>query len=118
MQSINRVGTSPTNAASVSWAVTFSEPVTGVDAADVALATAGSVSGAVVSAVTGSGSQYTYDGEGKRTRRTVDGVQHNYLYDIKASVPLIGGRMERALEPALKAAIGVEQREGTAWLTR
>ena len=38
--------------------------------------------------------------------------------DIKASVPLIGGRMERALEPALQAAIRVEQREGTAWLTR
>ena len=59
VQSINRVGTSPTNAANVSWAVTFSEPVTGVDAADVALATAGSLSGAVVSAVTGTGSQYT-----------------------------------------------------------
>lgn len=36
--------------------------------------------------------------------------------DIKASVPLIGGRMERALEPALRAAIDVEQREGRAWL--
>jgi Protein of unknown function (DUF2505) len=36
--------------------------------------------------------------------------------DIKASVPLVGGRLERALEPALQAAIRVEQREGTAWL--
>jgi len=36
--------------------------------------------------------------------------------DIKASVPIIGGRMEKALEPALLAAIRVEQREGTAWL--
>ncbi|HEU4331334.1 MAG TPA: PQQ-dependent sugar dehydrogenase [Lapillicoccus sp.] len=59
VQSINRVGASPTNAASVSWTVTFSEPVTGVDSTDVALTTAGSVSGAAVSTVTGSGSQYT-----------------------------------------------------------
>jgi Protein of unknown function (DUF2505) len=36
--------------------------------------------------------------------------------DIKASVPFIGGRMERALEPALKAAIRMEEREGRAWL--
>jgi Protein of unknown function (DUF2505) len=45
------------------------------------------------------------------TLETLDG-------NIKASVPLIGGRMEKALEPALQAAIRVEQREGTAWLTR
>jgi len=44
------------------------------------------------------------------TLETVDG-------DIKASVPLVGGRMERALEPALRSAIRVEQREGTAWLS-
>jgi uncharacterized protein DUF2505 len=43
------------------------------------------------------------------TLETVDG-------DVKASVPLIGGRLEKALEPALQAAIHVEQREGTAWL--
>jgi hypothetical protein len=45
------------------------------------------------------------------TLETVDG-------DVKASVPLVGGRLERALEPALQAAIRVEQREGTAWLAR
>ena len=41
VQSINRVGTTPTNAASVSWTVLFSESVTGVDASDFALATTG-----------------------------------------------------------------------------
>ena len=41
---------------------------------------------------------------------TIDG-------DVKASVPLVGGRIEKALEPALQAAIRVEQREGTGWLT-
>jgi uncharacterized protein YndB with AHSA1/START domain len=45
------------------------------------------------------------------TLETLDG-------DIKASVPLVGGRLERALEPALQAAVRVEQREGTAWLAR
>jgi hypothetical protein len=48
--------------------------------------------------------------DGTGTLEAIDG-------DIKASVPLIGGRMERALEPALKAAIRVEEREGRAWLT-
>jgi Protein of unknown function (DUF2505) len=48
--------------------------------------------------------------DGAGTVEAIDG-------DIKASVPLIGGRMERALEPALKAAIRVEEREGRAWLT-
>jgi len=36
--------------------------------------------------------------------------------DIKAAVPVVGARIERALEPAIRAAIRVEQREGIAWL--
>jgi Protein of unknown function (DUF2505) len=46
---------------------------------------------------------------GDGTIETIDG-------DVKAAVPIIGGRIERAVEPALQAAIRVEQREGTAWL--
>ena len=42
---------------------------------------------------------------------TVDG-------DLKAAVPLVGGRIEKAVEPALQAALRVEQREGRAWLAR
>ena len=57
VQSINRVGTTPTNAASVSWTVLFSEIVTGVDTSD--FATTGTVTGATITAVSGSGSQYT-----------------------------------------------------------
>jgi hypothetical protein len=53
----------------------------------------------------------TIDTSSAGTLETIDG-------DIKASVPLVGGRLERALEPALRAAIQVEQREGTAWLAR
>ena len=58
VQSINRVGTTPTNAASMSWTVLFSESVTGVDASDFALATTG-VTGATITSVSGNGSQYT-----------------------------------------------------------
>lgn len=48
------------------------------------------------------------DGHGG-TIETVNG-------DLKASVPFIGGRIEKAAEPALRAAIDVEQRIGRQWL--
>ena len=51
----------------------------------------------------------TLRADGAGTRQTIDG-------DVKASVPLIGGRIEKVIEPALQAAIRVEQREGRAWL--
>ena len=59
VQSINRVGTTPTNAASVSWTVLFSESVTAVDVGDFALVTTGTVAGATITTVSGSGNQYT-----------------------------------------------------------
>ena len=37
--------------------------------------------------------------------------------ELKASVPLIGGRIERAIEPAVRSAVEVEQRIGRDWLT-
>jgi Protein of unknown function (DUF2505) len=43
------------------------------------------------------------------TEESVDG-------ELKASVPLIGGRIERAVEPAVRAAVDVEQRIGREWL--
>jgi Protein of unknown function (DUF2505) len=36
--------------------------------------------------------------------------------ELKARVPLIGGKIERAVEPAVRAAIDAEQRIGRAWL--
>lgn len=47
-----------TSGTAVSWTVTFSDSVTGVDAADFALATTG-VTGASISSVTGSGTTWT-----------------------------------------------------------
>jgi hypothetical protein len=57
--SINAAGPSPTNAASVSWVVTFSEPATGVGKADFAVAQGPGLSGTSVTTVTGSGATYT-----------------------------------------------------------
>ena len=53
------MGPTPTNAGSVQWAVTFSESVTGVDAADFALVATGTVAGAAITNVSGSGNSYT-----------------------------------------------------------
>ena len=49
----------PTAAGSATFTVTFGEAVTGVDASDFALTTAGDLNGASVTGVTGSGTTYT-----------------------------------------------------------
>jgi len=59
VSSINRVGTTPTNATSVQFTVIFSESVTGVDTGDFTLATTG-VSGASISTVSPAGPATTY----------------------------------------------------------
>jgi MSHA biogenesis protein MshQ len=56
--SIARAASSPTNASSVSWTVTFNRPVTGVDATDFSLAVSG-LTGTSITGVSGSGSSYT-----------------------------------------------------------
>jgi DNA/RNA endonuclease G (NUC1) len=58
VQSITRVGAATTNATSVQFTVTYSEPVTGVSAQDWSLTTSG-VTGASVTGFTGSGTTYT-----------------------------------------------------------
>jgi predicted outer membrane repeat protein len=55
--SVTRGDANPTNAASVTFIVNFSEPVIGVDATDFTVTTTG-VSGAAVSSVSGSGTTY------------------------------------------------------------
>lgn len=56
--SITRVGSNPTNAASVTFSIVFSEDVTGLAADDFLVDETG-VTGAVVSAVSGSGTTYS-----------------------------------------------------------
>lgn len=45
-----------------------------------------------------------------------DGTLEVVQGDLKASVPLIGGRVEKATEPAIKAAVAAEERTGRDWL--
>ncbi len=59
VQSINRADATPTSAASVSWTVSFSEPVTGVDATDFALVRTGGLAGGAITSVTGTGTTRT-----------------------------------------------------------
>ena len=47
--------------------------------------------------------------DGAGTAEQVDG-------DLKASLPLVGGKVEKAAEPAIRAAIGKEQEIGQGWL--
>jgi MSHA biogenesis protein MshQ len=62
VSSIVRADANPTaGASSVSWTVTFSEAVTGVDAGDFALVPGGGVSGASITSVTGSGTIWTVE---------------------------------------------------------
>lgn len=59
VQSIVRADADPTAAASVDYTVTFSTPVTGVDAADFALTSTGTIAGASITGVGGAGAVYT-----------------------------------------------------------
>ena len=75
--SINRANGNPTNAATVDFTVTFSESVTGVDTGDFTLTTDGTISGASVSGVSGSGATRTVavstgSGSGDITLNLVD----------------------------------------------
>jgi MSHA biogenesis protein MshQ len=64
VSAIALANTSPSNAASLSWTVTFSKSVTGVDATDFQLVSTGTVSGATVSSVTGSSTNWTVTASG------------------------------------------------------
>jgi CSLREA domain-containing protein len=89
--SVTRADANPTNAASVNFTVTFSEPVTGVDVTDFALTTTGAISGASVTGVSGSGAVYTVTvntGNGDGTIR-LDVLDDNSIVD--ASNNLLAG---------------------------
>jgi Protein of unknown function (DUF2505) len=47
---------------------------------------------------------------------TATGTTEKVEGDLKASVPLIGGKIERGAEPAVRAAIEAEERIGQEWL--
>jgi hypothetical protein len=84
-----RANTSPTNATSVSFIVTFSEPVSGVDISDFSLVTAAGLTGASVTTVSGAPKVYTVSvntGSGSGTLR-LDVLDDDSITDT-ASNPL------------------------------
>lgn len=57
--SLTRASPTPSNAASLAWTVTFTEPVTGVDVSDFSVVPAATVTGASITSVTGGGATWT-----------------------------------------------------------
>jgi len=90
---ITRADPNPTSAASVAFSVTFSEVVTGVDAGDFTLVTTGSIGGASVTGVSGTGSVYTVTvntGTGSGTLRLDLKASGTGIQDL-AGNPITGG---------------------------
>lgn len=89
--SINRMDSDPTSAPTVRFSVTFTDPVTGVDATDFALTTPG-VTGASVADVSGSGITYTVTvgtGSGAGTIR-LDLIDDDSIQAVSSGNPLSG----------------------------
>lgn len=90
VSSVTRNNASPTNATTISFTVTFSEPVTGVDINDFNLNTTG-ITGASISNVTGTDAIYTVNvntGSGDGTIR-LDLVNNGTILDNESN-PLAG----------------------------
>jgi len=88
---VRRAAPDPTNAASLPFTVTFAKPVSGVDATDFTLTTDGTLSGASVAGVSGSGATWTVTvdtGSGSGTLR-LDVVDDDSIRDAAAN-PLGG----------------------------
>jgi len=89
--SSQRVDANPTSAEQVNFSVVFSEPINGVDVSDFFLSTTGEISGAVITAVNGSGYWYTVSastGGGNGTLR-LEVLDNDSILDA-AGLPLGG----------------------------
>jgi MSHA biogenesis protein MshQ len=109
VSSIILLDASPTSAATVRWTVTFNKTVTGVDATAFSLAASG-VSGAYITAVTGSGATWTVTantGIGSGTLGlnqsgpgvvvpTLNGTYTGQVYTVTATPALAEYRMDEA----------------------
>lgn len=87
---VSRVGASPTNAPSLSWTVTFSEPVTGVDATDFGLVKTGVSGGSSTVTVSGSGATYTAS---IASTGTGDGTIGLNVVDDDSIVDVVGNKL-------------------------
>ncbi|MBX0327052.1 hypothetical protein K2Z83_05060 [Oscillochloris sp. ZM17-4] len=82
---IMRAGSDPTNAASVSFLVSFDLPVSGVDSSDFSLTTTGGQSGASITLVSGGGSSWFV------TVATVDNASGTIRLDLIDNDTIIAG---------------------------
>ncbi|AKL96539.1 hypothetical protein CACET_c30950 [Clostridium aceticum] len=90
--SITRTGASVTNASTVNYTVTFSESVTGVAVGDFSVITTGTITGASVTEVNGSGSTWTVTintGTGDGTIR-LDLMDNDSITATSSGIPLGG----------------------------
>ncbi len=92
INSITRVGTSPSNSASIQYAVTFGASITGLSTSNFSLTTSG-ITGASISSVSGSGTTYTVtvnsgSGNGNITLNLVNATGLNAT--ISTSLPFVG----------------------------
>jgi hypothetical protein len=85
VSSINRVATSPTNATSVAWTVTFSESVSGVDATDFSLVRSGVTGGTLVVAGSGATRTVTASGYGGSGTLGLNLVDDDTILDTAAN---------------------------------
>lgn len=104
ISSIALANTNPTNGvSSVSWTVTFSESVTGVNASDFALVQSGGVSGASITSVTGSGTTWgvtasTGSGTGSLGLNALnDGTIKDVAANALASTGFVSGKFVGAV---------------------
>ncbi|MBZ0173130.1 MAG: hypothetical protein K8E66_12160, partial [Phycisphaerales bacterium] len=91
VSAVTRLDADPTNASSVDYSVSFNQSVTGVDASDFVLTATGTVTGPLVTGVSGSGATYTVTvgaGTGDGTLR-LDVADDDTIID-GASQPLGG----------------------------
>jgi hypothetical protein len=116
----------PTSAPSVDYTLTFSEPVSGVDVSDFSLNVTGTITGAAVSNVTGSGDTYTVTvntGSGDGTlgleipvTATIADLAGNPL----AGLPYTGGEVftVSVVQTFEKETIGVFRPADAGWFLR
>jgi hypothetical protein len=125
-----RADPNPTAANMLSFTVTFSETVSGVDAGDFALTTTGSLSGALVANVSGSGNTYTViagtgSGDGGLRLDVLDDdtivnasatplggtgpgngdFTAGEAYTVDKTVPLVTGSLRAAPDPTTAASV-------------
>ncbi|HVY22476.1 MAG TPA: Ig-like domain-containing protein [Steroidobacteraceae bacterium] len=105
--SIVRDGSSPSNSASVSYTVTFSEDVSGVDASDFALTSTGTASGSVASVTTVDAHTYTVNVNSVSGTGTLE-------VDLKASGTGITDAAGNAINGGLTGAVYSIDRDAPA----